>query len=453
MFETLSTGSTATSSRAAPPEPLDGPEPTPILPRQAKTVRDTGLEPRFVTDLVLKAIQANGKTPLTVLAGKLRLSISVLREVLNPLIAEQQVEVAWCGESDIDMQYQLTAIGQRSATDALARCRYIGPAPVTLAFYRTVVERQALRHADAVRITPAQLAAVLGEDGLAAATREVLGAALYARRGLLLFGPSGSGKTQLARKLGRLLPGPIAVPYALIAGRQVIRLYDPAVFTAPAPLARQQEERRSCDARWVVAQRPLVHVGAELGRDMLELRYDVEEGLYHAPRQLLANNGMLVIDDVGRQRLPAAELLNRLIGPLDTGVDQLTLQGGHAEPVPFDAALVFATNLPPATVFDDAALRRIGYKAEIGAWPATAYRAQLRRQCRLRRIQYDESAVDHLIDRLHAHSNRALLACYPGELLDRIADFAGFAGAEPRLNVAAVEQAWRSMFIASGTEA
>jgi hypothetical protein len=104
-------------------------------------------------------------------------------------------------------------------------------------------------------------------------------------------------------------------------------------------------------------------------------------------------------------------------------------------------------------VFDDAALRRIGYKAEIGAWPATAYRAQLRRQCRLRRIQYDESAVDHLIDRLHAQSNRALLACYPGELLDRIADFAGFAGAEPRLNVAAVEQAWRSMFIASGTEA
>jgi energy-coupling factor transporter ATP-binding protein EcfA2 len=453
MLETLSTASTATSSRAAPPVPLDGPDPAPILPRQAKTVRDTGLEPRFVTDLVLKAIQANGKTPLTVLAGKLRLSISVLREVLNPLIAEQQVEVAWCGESDIDMQYQLTAIGQRGATDALARCRYLGPAPVTLAFYHTVVERQALRHADAARITPAQLAAVLNEDGLTPAARDILGAALHARRSLLLYGPSGSGKTQLARKLGRLLAGPIAVPYALIAGRQVIRLYDPAVHIAPAPMARQQEERRSCDARWVVSQRPLVHVGAELGRDMLELRYDVEEGLYHAPPQLQANNGMLVIDDVGRQRLTAAELLNRLIGPLDTGVDQLSLQGGHAEPAPFDAAVVFATNLSPDAVFDDTALRRIGYKAEIGAWPATAYRAQLRRQCRLRRIHYEEGAVDHLIDRLHAQSNRALLACYPGELLDRIADFAGFAGSEPRLTVATVEQAWRSMFIACGTEA
>jgi energy-coupling factor transporter ATP-binding protein EcfA2 len=454
MFETLSTSSTATAPRAAQAAPLDAPEIAPILPRQAKTVRDTGLEPRFVTDLVLKAIQASGKAPLPVLAGKLRLSISVLREVLNPLIAEQQVEVAWCGESDIDMQYQLTAIGQRGAADAMARCRYVGPAPVTLASYRAVVERQALRHADAECVTPAQLAAALGDDGLAPAARDVLGAALYARRSLLLYGPSGSGKTQLARKLGRLLPGPIAVPYALMVGRQVIRLYDPAVHVAPPPLARSgaQEERRSCDARWAVSQRPLVHVGAELGRDMLELRYDVEEGVYHAPPHLRANNGMLVLDDVGRQRLPAAELLNRFIGPLDAGIDQLSLQGGQAEIVPFDAAVVFATNLHPATVFDDAALRRIGYKAEIGAWSPSAYRALLRRQCRMRRIEYDDGAAEHLIERLHAQSGQALLACYPGELLERIADFAGFAGHEARLTVPAVEQAWHSMFIAGAAE-
>ncbi len=451
MFDTLSTGSTATAPRAAQPAP-DGPDITPILPRQAKTVRDTGLEPRFVTDLVLKAIQVAGKAQLAVLAGKLRLSISVLREVLNPLIAEQQVEVAWCGESDIDMQYQLTGIGQRGAADALARCRYVGPAPVTLASYRAVVERQALRHADTERATPAQLAALLGEDGLAPAVRDVLGAALHARRSLLLHGPSGSGKTQLARKLGRLLPGPIAVPYAVVVGRQVIRLYDPALHLTPA-VVRQQEERRSCDARWAVCQRPLVHVGAELGREMLDLRYDVEEGLYHAPPHLQANNGMLVIDDVGRQRIPAAELLNRFIAPLDAGADQLTLQGGQVESLPFDCAMVFATNLEPAALFDDAALRRIGYKAGIGPWPAGIYRAQLRRQCRLRRIDFDEAAADHLIDRLHAQSGRALLACYPGELLDRIADFAGFAGSEPRLTVATVEQAWNSMFIACGTEA
>jgi len=454
MFETLSTGSTATASRAIQGSASDASDIASILPRQAKTVRDTGLEPRFVSDLVLKAIQASGKAPLPLLAGKLRLSISVLREVLNPLIAEQQVDVAWCGESDIDMQYQLTPIGQRAVADAQARCRYLGPAPVTLASYRAMVERQALRHADAERVSPAQLAAALGEDALAPGARDVLGAALYARRSLLLHGPSGSGKTQLARRLGRLLPGPIAVPYALMLGRQVVRLFDPALHAAPPPArAGTQEDRRSCDARWVVSQRPLVHVGAELGRDMLELRYDAEEGLYHAPPHLQANNGMLVIDDVGRQRMPAAELLNRFIGPLDAGTDQLALQGGQTETVPFDAAVVFATNLNPALVFDDAALRRIGYKAGIGAWSPNAYRTLLRRQCRLRRIDYDDGAADHLVERLHPQSGRALLACYPGELLDRIADFAGFAGSEPRMTVATVEQAWRSMFIADDVEA
>lgn len=455
MFETLSTGSTATVSRAFHSAAPDAPEIAPILPRQAKTVRDTGLEPRFLADLVLKAIEASGKAPLPLLAGKLRLSISVLREVLNPLIAEQQVDVAWCGESDIDMQYQLTPIGQRAAADALARCRYVGPAPVTLAAYCAMVERQALRHADAERITPAQLAAVLGEDGLAPETRTMLGAALYARRSLLLYGPSGSGKTQLARKLGRLLPGPIAVPHALIVGHQVIRLFDPAIHVAPPPSARgsTQEERRSSDARWAVSQRPLVHVGAELARETLELRYDAEQGVYHAPPHLQANNGMLVVDDVGRQRMPAAELLNRFTGPLDAGTDQLALQGGQTEIVPFDAAVVFATNLNPAMVFDDAALRRIGYKTAIGAWSPNAYRSLLRRQCRLRRIDYDEGAADYLVERLHPQSGRALLACYPGELLDRVADFAGFAGSEARLTTAAVDQAWRSMFIAGDVEA
>jgi len=453
MIETLSTGSTATLPHAAQAVSPVGPDIVPILPRQAKTVRDTGLEPRFLTDLVLKAIQAGGKAQLAVLAGKLRLSISVLREVLNPLIAEQQVEVAWCGESDIDMQYQLTAIGQRGAADALTRCRYVGPAPVTLASYRAMVERQALHRADAERITAAQLAGALGEDGLPPATRDVLGAALYARRSLLLHGPSGSGKTQLARKLGRLLPGSIAVPYALMVGRQVIRLYDPAIHVASPSAPRQQEERRSCDARWTVCERPLVHVGTELGREMLDLRFDADEGLYHAPPHLQANNGMLVLDDVGRQRVPAAELLNRFIGPLGTGVDQLSLQGGHAESIPFDVAMVFATNLDPSAVFDDAALRRIGYKAAIGAWSPNAYRALFRRQCRMRRIDYDDSVADYLIEQLHARSHHALLACYPAELLDRIADFAGFAGHQPRLTTAAVEQAWRSMFIASKEEA
>jgi len=444
MIETLSWSPATAAERMAPAAPPGELEVAAILPRQAKSVSDTGLDARLVAALALKTLQATGRAPLPLIAGKLRLSVSVLREVLAGLMAEQQVEVAWCGESDIDVQYQLTAIGQRAALDALAECRYAGPAPVTLAAWRAMVERQSLRQPGASRPRAADIAAVLADDGLEAGQRELLGAALQAQRSLLLHGPSGSGKTMLARKLARLLPGAVAVPYAVLVGGRIVPVYDPACHPAPLPLARQQEERRSCDARWVICARPLVHVGADLDASAFELRHDPGHGVFHAPPQLQANNGILVIDDLGRQRLPVAELLNRWLGPLDGGPLRLALDG-QAEILPFDALLVFVTNLAPASVFDPAMLRRVGYRVGLGPLSDAGYRALLRRQCRLQGLDCPESVLEHLVARLHRQSGTPLLACYPPELLRRLFDFASLAGTEPRLNIAALEQAWNSL--------
>jgi hypothetical protein len=238
---------------------------------------------------------------------------------------------------------------------------------------------------------------------------------------------------------------PVAVPYALLVERQIIQFHDPALHPAPLPLPRHQEERRSCDARWAICQRPVVHVGTSLTRELLDLRHDSASSVLRAPPHFQANNGMLIVDDVGRQRLPVAEMLNRWMTPLEHGTDQLILPGGHTETVPFDATVVFVTNLAPQQVFDDAFLRRIGYKVALGALSDASYRALLRRQCRLRGIDYDERAVEHLL-RLHVKRGQPLLAGYPYELLGRIADFASFAGTEPRLTPATLDQAWHSMF-------
>jgi hypothetical protein len=448
MLDTLSSSAGA----GAAWHPPSGPEPAALLPRAARNVRDTGLEPRFVTELVVKAIHANGRILLSALAEQLRLSISVLREVLTGLIAEQQVESIWCGDSDIDVQYQLTGIGQRAAAEYLAQSRYVGPAPVTLAAYRSVVEHQSLRRLHGERITPGQLAAGLAEDGLDPAVQDLIGAALHSHRALLLYGQSGSGKTTLANKLGRLLGGAVLVPYALLVGRAIVRLHDPQLHLAAPPQAlRGNDERRSWDPRWTLCRRPLVHVGADLTRDMLDLRHDAANGVYHAPPHLLANNGMLVVDDVGRQRIPAGDLLNRWIGPLDHGTDQLTVQGGHSETVPFDPILAFVTNLVPNAVFDDAVLRRIGYKIALGPLSEPSYRGLVRRQCLQRQVECDEQAIEHLLQRLHRGGGQPLLASYPQALLDRIIDFASFAGRTPRLNIASLDQAWSSMFAACQT--
>ena len=416
------------------------------MPAQPKTVRETGLERALIVELVAKSMFATGKIHLPVLTGKLRLSINVLREVLGFMLAEQLVEVASRGDSDLDVNYQLTGNGKLRAADFLARCRYAGPAPVTLQAYRELVLRQSSRHSSVGRVNAARMAAAFAEDSIDPAVRDLVGAALQSSRSLLLYGPSGSGKTTLARTLGQLQHGAVAVPYAILVDQEIVLVYDPLLHLTPAVPVRQGEDRRSSDARWAMCQRPLIQVGAELSSDMLDLRYDATGGVYHAPPHFMANNGMLLVDDLGRQHIAGADLLNRWSAPLDTGADHLTLVGGHKIGVPFDVTLVFATNLAPHLLLDDSLMRRVAWKIEVGALSETHYRALFRRQCRLARIACDEAALDFLITCLHPSHGRALLASYPRELLSRIADFASFAGATARLTVPALEQAWTSMF-------
>ncbi|HEY0061944.1 MAG TPA: ATP-binding protein [Telluria sp.] len=416
------------------------------MPSQPKTVRETGLELALIVELIAKVMYVCGKMHLPVLTGKLRLSINVLREALGFMLAEQLVEVAARGDSDLDVSYQLTHNGRLRAADFLARCRYMGPAPVTLQAYCDVIARQSSRHASLDRVSATSVAAAFGEDSLDPAVRDQIGAAMQSSRSMLLHGPSGSGKSMIARRLGKLQQGIVAVPCAFLAGNDIVLVYDPLLHLAPATQIRQSEDRRSSDTRWVLCERPLIQVGAELSSEMLDLRYDGAGGVYYAPPHLMANNGMLVIDDLGRQRMPSAELLNRFSAPLDTHTDHLTLHGGCKLGVPFDVTLVFATNLPPQLLLDDSSMRRIAYKVHVGALSDTHYRALFRRQCRLSGVGCDDAVVEHLLSYLHASTGRALLASTPRELLDRLVDFARFAGIEPRLTVPALDQAWSSLF-------
>jgi energy-coupling factor transporter ATP-binding protein EcfA2 len=432
-------------------QPLDA-EPDDVLPPQPKSVRDTGLPQQLIVELIAKAMYVGGKTHLPVLTTRLHLPINVLREVLDFMVSEHVAEVAWRGESDIDVQYQLTGAGKQRASAWLERCPYVGPAPVALEAYRAMVERQA---GQAQQPCADELAAEFADDFLAPAVQRMLGAAMYSGRTMLLYGPSGGGKSLLARRLGALLPGLIGVPHALVVGQDIVQVYDPALHCPPRGLpqrqARQLQERRSSDPRWVLCGRPVVALEAELDADMLDLQLDSHSGCYRAPPQLKANNGLLIVDDLGRQRMPAAELLNRFAQAQELARSQLSLAGGYHFNAPCRMRLVFATSAAPESLLDAAALRRVGYKVPVGPLSAANYRTLFRQQCLSNGVAYDDAALRHLLDELHAGSGLPLLACYPREIIGRIADFAGFMGEPARLSIATLDQAWISMFATCDT--
>ena len=194
-----------------------------------------------------------------------------------------------------------------------------------------------------------------------------LGPAVNAGKAVFLYGPPGNGKSVIGEGLGRALGGHMYVPHAIDVEGQIVTVFDPTchetVEEEGSPRGSIAEAPR--DRRWVRIRRPVVIVGGELTLTMLDLTFNPIAKYHEAPMQLKANGGVLLVDDFGRQRMRPEDLLNRWIVPLESRVDYLTLHTGKKFQVPFDVLIVFATNLDPKSLADEAFLRRIPYKIAV----------------------------------------------------------------------------------------
>ena len=438
-----------TATAIEEPGALDATAPLAALhPPAPRTMEEAGLTHDFLTQLVLKVMHfASDYTGLE-LARRLGLEFSVIDPVLEFLKRTHQCEVfggALIGGPSF--RYRITDEGRRRALLFLEHNKYVGVAPVPLAQYRTYLE--AYRRAIPRTVSRARVRDAFSHLVISQKVLDQLGPAIAAGHSMFVYGPPGNGKTVIAQAIRNLQDGEIAVPHAVEVEGQIVKFYDPVNHE---PLGDEAEEpglmvgsRR--DARWVRCRRPMVMVGGELNLDALDLSYSPTMGFYTAPVQALANGGVLVIDDFGRQRCPPRDLLNRWIVPLESRVDFLTLQTGQKFDLPFLVLVVFATNIKPAELVDEAFLRRIHYKVFAESPTRADFSQIFEMYCRSRDLTYDPALVDHLLDRYFKPRGIQMRGCHPRDLIEQALAHAEYVGEPPRLTNDLLESACAGYFV------
>ena len=394
---------------------------TPLAP---ESLAGVGVRPSLLQDLALKILYLNGPFSLTELSARIRLSFGIVNEFVQRFRSEQLCEVT--GMKGNVPQIAITTKGRSLAMELLAGNQYAGPAPVSLVAYARQVQEQSVRDVD---VHPPEVERAFSHLVLEPRILQKLGSALNSGSSIFLYGPSGTGKTSIAVAFPRALSHhQVWVPYAVEVDGQIIVVHDPHVHV---PIDREGEQDN--DPRWVLCHRPTVLVGGELTLEMLELQLNPVARFYAAPIEMKANNGVLIIDDFGRQRMRPEELLNRWVVPLDRRVDFLSMAGGKQVEIPFEMFVVFATNLSPATLVDAAFLRRIQTKIEVGAVTDAQFHEIFRWVCDELKVGYDAVTIDELIDVIRNKLKEPLRACHPRDIVNQICWAARYESRLPML--------------------
>jgi hypothetical protein len=421
--------------------------PAPPVPT---SLQDTGLAIDQIERLLIKTLYTGEATGLVV-AERMRLPYTILEPLVERVRAEMLVEVRGAtgsGSGSAGYRYSLTDAGRDRARQYFEASQYVGPAPVPLASY--VAQMHALAAArgylDRERLRQGFSHLVVSDQVL-----EQVGPALNAGKALFLYGPPGNGKTVIAEGLGRTLGGDMYMPHAIDVDGHTVTMYDPinhhsleTETDASSVIAVAPRDRR-----WVRIRRPVVMVGGELTLDMLDLTFNPIAKFYEAPIQLKANGGVFLVDDFGRQRIRPQDLLNRWIVPLESRIDYLTLHTGKKFQVPFDVLIVFATNLDPAALADEAFLRRIPYKIPIGDPTVDQFSRIFELNCRRRNLRFHQVMVAYLQRRHYNPAGRAMRSCHPRDLLDQVTALCRYRGIEPVITRELLDAACASYFVGS----
>lgn len=421
-------------------------------PPAPRNLEDTGLDPMFLLQLMIKGMYtANLETPSR-LAAEMHLPRTIMATLLKGATDRKLVEglAQTDGSGGLaEGRYTLTRLGREWATDALEQSSYFGPAPVP---YRAFVERVMRQRITNERVSRQDLERAFRDLVLPASFITRLGPAINSGTAILIYGPAGNGKTTVAEVVGSIFENVIYVPHCFTVDGQIIKVFDPTVHRTIEGAAQGDRgatlRRDQIDQRWAACYRPMVMTGGELTLDMLDLKFDEVAKFYEAPMHIKALNGTFLIDDFGRQRVKPEDILNRWIVPLNSRVDYLNLHTGKSVRLPFDQLVIFSTNMRPNDLMDPAFQRRIAYKLETVEPPEELFRQVFTSIAAARGLDLTEPVYRHVVEGIRAYG-AALAYFQPKFIVEQVLSSCKFEGTAPQFTPQNIEDALLNLFVAS----
>ncbi|MEM9369216.1 MAG: AAA family ATPase [Planctomycetota bacterium] len=392
----------------------------PWRPTEPQTLRDAGVSESIVEAIAYRFLLNAGEAEGRRVAEQLQIPFRMVEPVLDNLKRDHHVAYKHATATN-DYVYVLTESGRAIARNHMKDCTYFGACPVRLTDYIASVKKQTIEGQYPKRD---DLKRAFSDLLINPTMLNRLGPAVASGRGMFLFGFPGNGKTSIAERVTGAFGKYIWVPKAIDIDGNILRVFDPMNHELAMPEASSGLlDVLGFDKRWVRIRRPTIVAGGELTMDMLEVSHNALSNISEAPMQMKSNCGTLVIDDFGRQKMTVDELLNRWIVPLEKRYDFLNMNGGKKIQVPFDQLVIFSTNLEPKDLVDDAFLRRIPYKIEVGNPPENDFRKLFEIMCRVVKIPYDAAAIDYLIKTHYLPINRPFRNCQPRDLLLQVRNY------------------------------
>lgn len=423
------------------PTPTSAPAPskttTPVVIPEPRTVADTGLRKTFLEGLALKILYLHGPFSLFELSRQMKLSLEVIEELVERLRGEQLCTVT--GLVGNVPNIAITSQGKTRALELLMLNQYAGAAPVSMASYKERVRAQSVKD---VQVREDDVQRAFAHLVMDSKILWQLGTALNSGSSVFLYGPTGTGKTTVAEILSSVLGQTnVWIPFAVEVDGQIISVFDPLIH-------KKVEKAPFGDGRWVLCHRPAVMAGGELTLEMLDMQFSAISKYYTAPLQMKANNGLLIIDDFGRQRVQPEAFLNRWVVPLDRRIDFLTLTGGQTVEIPFEVMVVFSTNRNPAELLEDAFLRRIQTKIKIDAVSDDQFCEIFRRVAEQQGLACDRSVIQEVAVFIREKVKEPLRPCYARDLMNQISWASRYEGKAPTLDREALKRALEVYFLA-----